>query len=244
MSRDPEDGVLTVSWTLEAPEGSKSELDDPTKFVVGFVPDLEGIYKLTLVVNDGKLDSEPVPVYVRATPGVVTENTAPVADAGDDVSYELGEAIELDGSGSVDGEGDTLSFQWSIVSAPEQSEATLMNASMARAELLTDSVGLYEVQLVVHDGELNSAPSRALVNVLKGDSSNSAPVASAELPASLIVGVETTLDASPSVDDDDDPLSYRWALVSWPEGSEPPEILDAMSLVARFTADREGEYGF
>ncbi len=52
-------------------------------------------------------------------------NTPPVADAGPDRSVNLDETVVLDGSGSGDADGDTLDYQWRIVSMPGGSLAAL-----------------------------------------------------------------------------------------------------------------------
>lgn len=51
---------LTYSWSLASkPEGSITEIDDPTSFQTSFVTDLPGEYIVSLVVNDGFADSDP-----------------------------------------------------------------------------------------------------------------------------------------------------------------------------------------
>jgi len=58
-SIDTEGDVLSYSWTLiEKPAGSKVKLFNETSVRPDFTSDLVGTYKLGLVVNDGKLDSE------------------------------------------------------------------------------------------------------------------------------------------------------------------------------------------
>jgi hypothetical protein len=59
-SYDPDGDRLAFTWTLATPRGSKATISDlrgvrPTYFL-----DVPGLYTVTLVVNDGSLDSEPV----------------------------------------------------------------------------------------------------------------------------------------------------------------------------------------
>ncbi|MFC1513282.1 S8 family serine peptidase [Thermodesulfobacteriota bacterium] len=69
---------------------------------------LSGTYTVTLVVNDGKVDSEPA-----TTEAVISEvNDAPVADAGPDMEVPVGEPVGFDGSNSFDEEGDELTYVW------------------------------------------------------------------------------------------------------------------------------------
>ena len=51
------------------------------------------------------------------------DNTAPVADAGTDRTVTVGKTVQLDGSKSSDEDGDTLTYSWTITSAPEGSSA-------------------------------------------------------------------------------------------------------------------------
>jgi hypothetical protein len=65
-STDPNKDPLTYKWELTAPSGSKAKLSDATKDKPTFVADIEGDYKLKLVVNDGEVASDPSEVTVKA----------------------------------------------------------------------------------------------------------------------------------------------------------------------------------
>ena len=79
-SSDANGDTITFKWFLtQKPAGSLAELSSVTEPNPTFTADVAGIYKVSLIVNDGKLDSE--------TPSVVTisasiDNSAPVANAG------------------------------------------------------------------------------------------------------------------------------------------------------------------
>ena len=104
------------SGELEA--GSKDELE-----TVALVDDADaaGDYTLSLVVNDGERDSREDRVTVTAS----TANSAPVADAGPDRNVSVNETATLDGRGSSDADDDDLSYDWRIVSRPDDSAASL-----------------------------------------------------------------------------------------------------------------------
>ena len=78
-SKDSDGGTLTFKWTLIGkPIGSAATLTNPGYPNPKFTADLAGNYVLSLVVNDGKIDSAVTSVSVTAT----TANAAPVANAG------------------------------------------------------------------------------------------------------------------------------------------------------------------
>lgn len=58
-SSDPDGDALAYRWTLTVPNGSGATLAGSATTDVTFVPDVAGSYQLSLVVNDGKLDSVP-----------------------------------------------------------------------------------------------------------------------------------------------------------------------------------------
>jgi hypothetical protein len=59
-SSDTDNDELTYSWSLTAwPAGSSAVLNDPATISPCFIADLPGSYEVSLVVNDGTVDSEP-----------------------------------------------------------------------------------------------------------------------------------------------------------------------------------------
>ncbi|HEY3489693.1 MAG TPA: PASTA domain-containing protein [Candidatus Deferrimicrobiaceae bacterium] len=106
------------------------------------------------MVNDGVQDSPPDTVIATAV------NTMPVAVAtAASIDVPRSTIVSLDGSGSYDINGDPLTYQWSVVSAPAGSAATVSNATSTHAMITLDVAGSYTVSLVVNDNALNSAPS-------------------------------------------------------------------------------------
>jgi len=63
----PEGNPLKYSWSFASlPPGSSAALDDPASATPKFIPDLPGPYVLSLVVNDGELDSQPATIMLMA----------------------------------------------------------------------------------------------------------------------------------------------------------------------------------
>lgn len=79
------------------------------------------------------------------------DNTGPTADAGPNLEIQEMGTVSLDGSGSFDPKGGLLSFRWSFISVPEDSEAVLRNAKTATPHFSADKEGVYRIQLVVKD---------------------------------------------------------------------------------------------
>jgi len=74
---------------------------------------MDGICDL-LTVNDGTVNSIPDTVMVTAA----SANSAPVANAGPDQNVATASLVTLNGSGSSDADGDTLTYAWSFTSVP------------------------------------------------------------------------------------------------------------------------------
>ncbi len=156
-SFDDDGDPITFSWTLTArPTVSSAFLDDPSSDTPTFVADVQGTYLVSLVVNDGFVNSDPSSVTVSF------DNVKPVADAGDTQSVAVGQTVSLNGNGSSDANLDPLTFSWSIISAPDGSPAQLINPA-AQTTFVADVAGMYVVSLVVNDGLVNSDPSSVTI---------------------------------------------------------------------------------
>lgn len=228
-SSDADGDPLSFSWTLAGPEGSSAALDDPTAVMPGFVPDLPGSYTATLVVNDGSVDSAPDQAVARS------ENTPPIADAGPDRTAEVGVPITLDGSGSSDIDGDSLSYSWRLPDADQAAAVQLDDADTVAPQLTVFSRDSYTLELVVNDGELLSEPDTMLVT-----SANRPPIADAGPDQSATLGQSVTLDGSGSSDPDFDPLVYSWSLTT-PAGSLA-ELSNPFAIQPSFVVDLPGAY--
>lgn len=97
----------------------------------------------------------------------ITGNTPPVANAGQDQSVSAGTNVQLSGSGSSDADNDPLTYTWSFISQPDFSSATITADpnDPSVANFTADWSGTYQVQLVVNDDFVDSAPSIMNVTV-------------------------------------------------------------------------------
>lgn len=229
-SSDPDGDLLTYRWLLSRrPDASDAVLDDPTALKPTFVVDAKGEYEVTLIVNDGIDESFP------ATQTIVTINTAPVARATADQLIPVGLASELDGSGSSDGDGDPLTYRWTLVAAPAGSTATVGSAQSVKATLTPDRSGEYQVQLVVSDGQVSSVPSVVTL------SANGMPIAIAGDDQLIRIGDRVQLDGSRSSDPEGASLSFLWTFVQKPAGSRVA-FSNGSAVAPTFVVDLEGEY--
>ncbi len=170
--------------------------------------------------------------------GTNTTNTSPVANAGVTQNVVTNTLVILDGSASSDANGDQLTYSWSILSQPTNSQAKLDNVSTAKPKFTADVAGNYVVQLVVSDGKSNSQP---VTTTVTATTVNAAPVADAGTAQSVVTATVVTLDGSKSKDANGDALSYIWALAEKPAGSTA-SLTNANSQNPTFTADLAGNY--
>lgn len=244
-STDPDQGPspLTYAWSFIAvPPGSA--LDDQAiaganTVSASFTPDLTGQYRVQLIVSDGLLsDSREVAFQV--------ENQVPLADAGPDISVLIGEAMILNGSGSHDPDRDLIRYRWTLTQTPAGSaliQDDVGNATTPEPAFTPDLAGLYELALVVTDGDLESNPDSILISAYDVDLP---PQADAGPDRNALVGDQAVLDGSGSYDPDaaPQPLTYRWTFASLPPGSalDDAAISNAASVVASFLPDVAGTY--
>ena len=237
-SSDAENNPLTFKWTLvAAPAGSTASLVGPTSAKPTFTADVSGTYLVSLVVNDGKVDSAMSTVTVTAA----NLNVAPVANAGSAQSVVTGSQVTLDGSSSSDANRDLLTYKWTLLAKPVGSLATLSSATDVKPKFTADVAGAYIFTLVVNDGRLSSTVDAAATVTITASAVNAAPVSNAGINQSVVVGTAVTLDGSASGDANLDPLTYKWTLVVKPATSVAA-LSSATAVRPTFTADLAGVY--
>ncbi len=166
-SSDPDGDALTFNWTGPFPEGGGT--------VTGVTPTVTlpvGLSVITLVVNDGELNSTPDDVTII----VEERNQPPTAEAGPlrvvQCSSPDSTEVTLDGSASSDPVCDALTFTWTGPFSEGGGTVTGVNPTV------TLPLGLSVISLVVNDGELDSAPDNVSVVVFDRVEGLLAPLAS------------------------------------------------------------------
>ena len=166
-STDANKDTLSYSWVLVSkPNASSANLSSTTDAKPNFVADKVGTYVISLIASDGKLSSALSVVSVNAE----IENSAPVANAGPNQTAHISlftnyATINLDGTGSTDANGDTLTYKWSLTALPAGSKAVLSSTTSSKPSFNADLPGVYIASLVVNDGKADSALSSVAIQV-------------------------------------------------------------------------------
>ncbi len=165
VSSDADGDTLTFHWTFASkPAGSLAFLSSANTASPAFIPDLPGAYVVQLIVNDGAVDSAADTVTVTANEaGTPPVNTAPEADAGMDQNVTTGDTVTLDGSASMDADGDPLTYIWTLTTIPMGSMATLSDPTSPNPSFVADMAGAYVAQLIVNDGAEDSMPDTVMI---------------------------------------------------------------------------------
>ncbi len=137
-------------------------------------------------------------------------NDAPVANAGQNQTVMLAVTVELDGSSSSDPDGDDLTFTWTMTTRPTGSTAELSDETTAEPSFLTDTPGIYVIQLTVSDGEkedtddvtVTAQPMRELTESITSATTLTAinPAAGeADYLVNMVLDVDAALTIAPGV---------------------------------------------
>ncbi|MFH1810880.1 MAG: hypothetical protein ABIJ09_19220 [Pseudomonadota bacterium] len=170
LSSDPEGNGLSFLWTLQSPDGLRSDLGNER--VARYTPTVEGVFVFFLQVDDGALRSAPdlVTVHVRSL--------APQAElharAGTSNAIPAGGSITFDGSGSSGPPGIALRYIWDVVDWPDGSLRDRDFALVTPEEqpqlaifthLTTARTGAFVISLRVQAGAGESDPDFVTVGV-------------------------------------------------------------------------------
>ena len=195
QSTDSSEDKLTYRWNFgdgETAEGAKVK----HKYAKG------GDYQVTLTVAD---DSDTMCDTGMDKLNVLV-NTTPVADAGKDVILCKNNAndpleVTFDASRSKDADGDSLTYIWDFGDG-ETKEGRTVTHRYAKG-------GEYVAKLFVADStdtDCNKSTATKLVTL------NRSPRANAGNDMKICLTEKAELDASASIDNDEDSLSYKWDL--------------------------------
>lgn len=243
---------LAYTWAFEEVPLT-SALDDtafgatngtPAAETVGFTPDVEGAYVVSLSVSDGVTASaRDIAVFTA-----LVSNLPPVADAGTAEVGQVGALQTFDGSRSFDPDGALTEYAWELAAAPAGSALTtesIFQRDTAGASLVPDAAGAWVLSLRVFDGIAWSNVDWLAFDVAPADE---LPVADAGTSRATTPcnGPTISLDGSGSYDPEGAPLIYQWALIGAPLGSAATaaDLASATEQSTGFTWDLPGDYVF
>lgn len=234
-SSDADGDLISYQWLLTTiPTGSTAHLSGSTSARPTFTSDVDGTYVAQLIVNDG-VDESAVDII---TVNSATANTAPTANAGANQNVATNTLVTLNGSGSSDLDGDTLSYQWSLMDIPSGSLIELSDITASSPTFTSDVDGSYIIQLIVNDGSDDStADSITIIS----ETSNSAPVADTGEDQNVATNTIVTLNGTASSDADGDSISYYWSFITVPLNSTAV-LSNRTQASPTFEADKDGTY--
>ncbi len=242
-SKDSDKNSLTYQWTLKSkPSKSKLVLSEVDQQKISFSPDQEGKYAVELKVTDTMGATSTYIQFIdvnnsRPTANI-SSNTSPVAlPSGPSVTIPLNTPLTVYGSNSIDPNGDALTYHWSIISKPQNSELKINNANATNLTFTGDVAGSYVLRLKVTDSQGAFSEKDLTINI-----GNTAPVAITD--KTFITGSTEeaiTVSADLSFDEDGDTLSYQWNIDSQPTGSKAV-IGTPNANILNFIPDVAGTY--
>jgi PKD repeat protein len=147
-SFDPDGDALTYTWDFG--DGNSGTGATPMHTYAE-----AGAYTVTIVVNDGVVDS--AADTGTADISAPLDNVAPIAHAGGPYAGDTGSPVQFDGSGSGDPNGDPLTYAWDF---GDGATGTGLAPSHSYA-----AGGNYRVTLVVNDGLVDSIPDTVEVPI-------------------------------------------------------------------------------
>jgi hypothetical protein len=234
-STDTEGARLAFSWGVSSVPAcstlSTANIYDQGTETPAIIPDCQGLFVMSLVVDDGLQWSDPD----YCTIDVRSDNRAPIAEAGTGGSLPpcTDNPFSVSGWESFDPDGDSLSYAWSVVSAPSGADAAIYgfdDATLVDPQFAWDIPGEWTFQLQVSDALQTSSPDVVTYVVGTADNNNSPTANAGGDQTAIVEGLCSTsayvwtcedcpstmheLNGTGSSDPDGDTLQYSWAETS------------------------------
>ncbi|CAM4212698.1 PKD domain-containing protein [Kerstersia similis] len=257
-SASADGAALQYRWRLsQAPGASTAVLQGADTSKPWFTPDAAGTYVAELYVYNGTARSNRATVSITVGKPANAANTIPVAIIGapdlfpergiaNDGVYEkeLATLVTMPSLYSYDADGDALTTEWTVISAPaafDPNTGLVVEKSSAKFQALAQE-GTYVFQLRVNDGTEWSAPVQQTYSIKNGANRRPTALANTVNKAySAGIGATVRLDGQGSTDPDNNRLTYQWTLRERPDGSTAT-LDSASSATPSFNVDKAGPY--
>jgi chitinase len=214
-SSDADGDTLTFTWSFVSKPGtSQAALSNRKAVKPTFDVDVAGSYTVQLIVNDGTDNSMP------DTVSILTENSAPVSNAGNNQTAEEGDLVTLSGLNSTDPDDNIAGYSWIqtggtsvTLSNPEGPETTFTAPNaVAAADTLT-------FRLTVRDTQGLQDIDTCIVTVTRAarldSDSDGVPDDQDDFPYDPAESVDTDGDGegnNADTDDDNDGMPDTWEI--------------------------------
>jgi hypothetical protein len=215
-SHSPNRTALSYTWREDAAGGAKIKGEPPRNAKEWtFTVTEPGRVLITLIVNDGKSDSEPAKFAVD----VAGPKVKPVAKISGQRSIMANMEAELSGEGSTAPDNGALQYFWSqpgdggpeIIFTPAQRRGKVLR-------FLPPKAGTYVINLVVTDQNNERSDPEQFTLEVKGAPATPPTAAAVVLNnGPLSVGKEVRISAKDSISPSNAQLSYKWKQTKGPE---------------------------
>lgn len=143
---------ISYKWeVITKPDDATATIEGQQEVLANFRGSLPGEYVVRLSISyQSWEDNDSVAITLSEI-----EDPTLLADAGEDRSLEIGQAVTLDATLSTF-EGAGVQILWEIVSKPESSLTTIQNSNQLQAAFNPDKAGEYIFKLTMTEGSLKS----------------------------------------------------------------------------------------
>ncbi len=220
---DPDGHIVSHSWSQVS--GPSVTLQNSDQWTVNFTaPATAGDVRLRLQVtdDDGLTGSDDVIVEI------IEANQKPDVSAGSDLTVNVGETVNISGSGS-DSDGEIVSWSWSRIGG---ATVSLQNASSQTVRFTAPaSEGYTRLRLRVTDDDGASDYDDVIINFVDPTPANQAPTANAGADRDVDAGDSVSITGS-GTDTDGSIVGWAWSQVS----GSTVSLTGASSQTVGFTA--------
>ncbi len=214
-SSDPDEDSLSYAWVQTS--GTAVVLSTVTQSSFSFsaptVSSGSAVLVFTLTVTDpsGAQASDQCRITVEAPEAQSPINQSPMANAGGDQTVPSEALVTLNGTGSSDPDGDSLSYAWSQTSGTAVVLSTVTQSSFSfSAPTVSSGSEMLVFTLTVTDPSGAQASDQCRITVEAPTQTNEAPVANAGDNQTVKAQSHVTLDGSGSYAPEGQSLTYLW----------------------------------